>query len=366
VTVNYGSIWDLNGFAEGFTVSALGGGPALTLNSGGSVQTLSGGIVYLPVGGDVVVNPGGFGIPGATLSGNLGLDSGPHHITVGQNLVASGGPQCIISATIGETSGGGSLEKDGPGRLVLTGNNTYSGVTTVAGGWLQVDGSQPGSGVLVNSGGTLRGTGTVGYIQLADGSTVAPGDSPGILNCGLVEGPSSGAATLQIELDGTTPGSGYSQLNAHGLFVSLSGIRLSASLNYASAVGDQFEIVNYGVPNPIIGTFNGLPQNGTLYIGSELFQISYTGGTGNDVVLSRQVTPPPPVLTIQTPTNSVLLSWQTNDPLFALEFSTDLNPTNWLPVTPLPVIIGTNNVVTNSAGGPQKFYRLNRPAIPGN
>jgi hypothetical protein len=37
----------------------------------------------------------------------------------------------------------------------------------------------------------------------------------------------------------------------------------------------------------VVGTFAGLPQSATLLLSNMTFQISYNGGTGNDVVLTR-------------------------------------------------------------------------------
>lgn len=37
----------------------------------------------------------------------------------------------------------------------------------------------------------------------------------------------------------------------------------------------------------IVGTFGRLPQGAVLSINGQAFSISYTGGTGNDVVLTR-------------------------------------------------------------------------------
>ena len=102
-----------------------------------------------------------------------------------------------------------------------------------------------------------------------------------------------------------------------------------------------------------------MPQGKKLYIGKELFQINYTGGSGNDVVLSRLVTPTPPALTIQSvPPVSVRLVWATNDPPFNLRTATNLATPIWTAALPLPVVIGTNNVVTNTTVGPQTLYRL--------
>lgn len=75
----------------------------------------------------------------------------------------------------------GSLIKSGDGELVLTGNNTYRGGTTVDGGRLRVDGALS-SKVTVNATGTLSGTGSVGGLHANPGGTVAPGHSIGTLD----------------------------------------------------------------------------------------------------------------------------------------------------------------------------------------
>jgi autotransporter-associated beta strand protein len=252
------------------------------------------------------------------------------------------------------------IAKNGGGRMRLGGNDTYAGLTSVNSGALQVDGSISQSAVAVNSG-ELKGAGQTGQIFLTSASAaVGPGDSPGILTCGNFDN-GGGSGTLQVELDAPAAGTGYSQLNEQG-GVNLNGMSLKATLGYASATNDQFTIVANDGTDPVVGTFSGLAQNGKLYVGGQLFQITYTGGTGNDVVLERLTTPPPPELTIERlPANSVALLWPTNDPPFSLQTATNLPASNWAPALPLPMVIGTNNVVTNSAGGLQQYYRLSYP-----
>ena len=76
------------------------------------------------------------------------------------------------------------------------------------------------------------------------------------------------------------------------------------------------------------------------------------------MALSRLSTPPPPVLTIQrAPPGAVRLLWATNDPAFSLQTITNLNETSWIAATPLPVVVGINNVVTNSVSNTNQFYR---------
>lgn len=99
----------------------------------------------------------------------------------GNNLSTTFSGVIADNYTCGCTSGPGNLEKEGTGKLILSGTNTYTGSTAVNGGILQVDGSiTASSGVTVNAGGTLSGTGFVGNTTIASGGTFAPGNgAPG-------------------------------------------------------------------------------------------------------------------------------------------------------------------------------------------
>ena len=80
-----------------------------------------------------------------------------------------------------------SLLKTGSGTLILNGDNTYNGATTVAEGTLLVNGHTSGQGsYVVQSGATLGGTGTIGLapganVTFEDGSFLSPGASPGTI-----------------------------------------------------------------------------------------------------------------------------------------------------------------------------------------
>ncbi len=54
----------------------------------------------------------------------------------------------------GNISGNGGVTQMGTGKVVLTGTNTYSGVTAISGGTLQINGASPSTNVLTNAGGT--------------------------------------------------------------------------------------------------------------------------------------------------------------------------------------------------------------------
>ncbi len=249
--------------------------------------------------------------------------------------------------------------KTGAGRLRFAGANFFESGIAVSGGTLQVDGLQSQIAIALNQGSRLQGTGTVGHVTLNGGLIgIAPDASVGTLTCGNFIA-SGGSGTLEIELNSFP--SGYDQISAHGA-VNLTGLALKAFLNFPSALDHQFTVINNDGADAITGAFTGLPQNATLYIGGELFQITYTGGTGNDVLLTRLPTPPRPMLSIERVSPaSVRLVWPTNDPPFRLQSSTNLNPAAWVAVLPPGTVVGTNRVATNAASGAAQFYRLISP-----
>ncbi|HXJ72033.1 MAG TPA: autotransporter-associated beta strand repeat-containing protein, partial [Candidatus Dormibacteraeota bacterium] len=178
----------------------------------------------------------------STLSGFGRVDLGS---TGTGQLVINGSASSTYSGVIFGT--GGDLLKQGIGTFTLTGNNTYSGLTTINAGTLIVNGSQPSSPVLVNaSGATLGGDGTVGNITNISGGVVAPGSSTAILTSSNVTF-SGVSSDFTVELNGTTPGDGYDQLNVRGS-VSLGGSTLHVLPNFspldAPADGSIFTIIN--------------------------------------------------------------------------------------------------------------------------
>src|SRR5262245_34377614 len=151
--------------------------------------------------GGVVNSPSPMSIaPGSTLNLGLGGLAGaivtPAIVNNGQ-IVANFTDTLTLAAAI---SGAGALSKAGPGTLILTGNNTYSGATTINGGTLIVNGSIPNSTLTVDGGGTLRGTGMIGNAII--NGTLSPGNSIGTItvNGNLVM---TAAASYLVEISPT-------------------------------------------------------------------------------------------------------------------------------------------------------------------
>jgi fibronectin-binding autotransporter adhesin len=186
----------------------------------------------------------------------------------------------------GVISGAGALIKTNPGTLLLSSNNTYTGSTTLNGGTLEIDGSQPASPILLSSG-TLTGKGTVGTITSIGGGgpgsiVLDPRGNVNILTCSNVS--LNAATTFTAAINGGGAGV-YNQLNVHGS-VALNNATLAVSLGFTPAVGNSFLIINNDGADAVSGTFNGLSEGSSFTVGTTRFGISYTGGDGNDVVLT--------------------------------------------------------------------------------
>ena len=231
------------------------------------------------LGPQAVISLGGFIETIGSLSGGGWVDVG----TSSGNLIAgANGSSTEYSGRIS-----GHLTKAGAGTLNLSGLNTSSASYTVTGGVLWVNGSHTLADVGVPSGGTLGGTGEVAWIILT-GGTLNPGTSAGRLTCGALGLSATAPSTCVVELNGTTPGSGYDQLKVNGS-ANLSQITLDARLGsgFVPPPGTTFTLIDNDGVDPVVGTFQGLPEGAEFaFLDGQLLRISYRGGSGNDVVLT--------------------------------------------------------------------------------
>jgi autotransporter-associated beta strand protein len=275
------------------------------------------------------------------------------------NISPGTGVTCSFA---GGFSGFGNFNKSGNGVLLLTGTNTHTGATTVTAGTLQVDGEIRGSAITL-TGGRLQGSGKVAHIiPNGAGCLITPGTSPGILTCSNFNAAGTGSGFLLVELAGPAPGTGYDRLDVRGT-VNLTGITLVGALGFASSLSNQFLIIANDGADPVAGTFTGWPQNSLLTFNGEQFRISYSGGDGNDVVLTQVSANSRPRLAIQRlSATNVWLLWPTNNTTgFTLQFSSGPGSSSWGDIPVPAVVIGTNFVVTNALSSQPRFFRLMKP-----
>ncbi len=238
-------------------------------------------------------------------------------LLIGGAVSISGTPTLAVSpgvtmvVTQGITGGAAGLNKDGLGLLKLRGASTFTGMTRVMAGVLELEGSgglssttiQIDAGAslvatnvigtfVVGTGRTLQGHGTfVGGLIIGGGGTLSPGTSAGqvsvIGTLGLADD-----SIFDVELFGLTPGTQYDQLLMNGP-LTIGAALLNVSLFFTPALGSQFHIVTglIGFDPLVHGTFAGLPDGAQFTVGSTLFEIDYQS---TDITLT--VVPEPATL----------------------------------------------------------------------
>ena len=269
VTVAAGSLSLINGAALENTV-------AVTVNAGASL---------IIDNNEIIGSLAGAG--NAVLSGALTLGSNNSSTTLS-----------------GVISGTGSLTKLGTGTLTLSGNNTYSGLTVISGGGLNVTGTlENTSAMTVNSLGVVSGTGSVfavgstNSINFIAGSTLSPGVAgPGLLtiNGNLTMASNS---TLAVDINGTTSGAEHDAVAVNGI-VTVTGVNLVATHGYTSTLGDAYSILTNDGVDAINGNFSGLAEGGTQVAnGNSTVLKAHYGATdggattgGNEFMLVAPVT----------------------------------------------------------------------------
>jgi len=293
-----------NSFATTSNVSVNVGRYVRLFGSGSETiasLTLVGGGVQVDSGNTVIVNGpinSNAAAQASTItgsgSGSIGLGGATRTITV-----ADGPPVQDLVISAGITGAAVGIVKAGPGTMVMSGANQYSGPTLVNAGTLLVNGMTQFSNVTVNNGGNLGGTGTVRQLIAVSGGIVSPGASTGILSANFNSSLGVGS-TLFVQLNGTTAGTQYDRLAVSGT-LALAG-NLSVTVGYAPTVGDTFTIVQS--TGALTGTFAGLSEAAVFCVGSVALRVNYTASTATLTVVADttapDVAPPSALTTTQT------------------------------------------------------------------
>ncbi len=252
------------------------------------------------------------------LNGNGVLNTGyngPGEVTIGslqgakqsRVLLSRPDPLIIGSNNLSTTFAGiiedefdftpGLLKKIGKGSLTFTGPNRYSGGTTVSQGSLIVgtrNGSGTGTGPVQLDGGTIGGAGTIaGALTVGDGGGSSATLQPAVGSKKQVT--LTVQSTLILNSDSAysyTVNTGNGQADgvvASGVTINpRARFALRSKGNQSLTPGTAFTVINNTAATPIAGNFNGLTEGSTILVGGNIYQVSYSGGDGNDVTLTVQ------------------------------------------------------------------------------
>jgi len=267
---------DLNVGVNGTGTLTIDGG---LVSVGGTLSRGSAGTINLNAGGTLQIGTGG-------TAGGLGVSTLVNDGTLVFN-------RSDDSAYSGVVSGSGAVVKQGGGALILSGNNTYSGATTVVAGALVINGSLANSAVTVGNGGMLGGNGSIGgLVTVQSGGVLSPGNSPGLLSAGVLDLLAGSTSLMQIVGDGSggagTAGTGYDSLT----IATSGGLSYGGSLDLEFGNGTAFLDDTFfdlfafsGSP---AGHFGSVFTSGTgLYGGASL---SGTGGIWTTVIGEQRLT----------------------------------------------------------------------------
>jgi hypothetical protein len=137
---------------------------------------------------------------------------------------------------------------------------TQAAGTTTVGGILNA-----GQATFTQTGGTMRGTGTIQLDSSGtytnSGGIVSPGTSPGILT--ITGNYTQGAGgTLATEISGTTPGSGHDRLAVSGT-ANLNGTLAISTPDFTPSAGQTFDVLTAGSRT---GTFSSVTGAGAFSV----------------------------------------------------------------------------------------------------
>jgi len=195
-------------------------------------------------------------------------NTGVYYRTIHVNQ-GTGTDSAKISGVISSTAEHG-LIKDGAGKLIFTGNNTYTGDTVVSEGTLLINGNQSAAtgSTTVNSGATLGGNGTIGGAVIVNaGASLNPGNSPGLLT---INGPLTLAGTTVMEIASGTRGTDFDGVNlGDGQLLTYGGtLTLTMAGAIADGTYDLFSSVTTLTPLTKTGNFSSIAFAGGYYSGT--------------------------------------------------------------------------------------------------
>ena len=252
VTLSASSTLDLNALAIANAITNNGGTLANAASYTGT-QSLTAAASFGALGGTLSVINGGTATLTSAMTGTVSVAAGGQAnlndgASLSQSTLANNGLVTVNQS--GNTTlstaitGSGAFQKLGSGILTVSGNNTYSGATTVSAGGLKVDGSIGSGGLSVAAAAWLMGTGTINGPVTISG-TLSPGASPGVITLGSLVLTDASTTVIDIASAGTR-GSAYDGVS----ILDPSGLTYGGTVSFAfggSAIANDttFDIFSF-------------------------------------------------------------------------------------------------------------------------
>lgn len=164
---------------------------------------------------------------------------------------------------------------------------------------------------------TAENTNVVGAMINIQGNLVLNANNTGITTFTGNTSFQNGRSVEYHINDVITPGTDYDQLQVNGTIdLANATLNLVNGLSGNLPNGTSIMLVTNDGVNPIIGNFNGLPENAVVSFNNQDWNISYTGGDGNDITLTIPLNQPPVAvcqdITVQLDNNGIV-TIQPND-----------------------------------------------------
>ena len=228
---------------------------------------------------------------------NLGSLEGSGLMWIGSNLMRIGtnNASTQFDGEIREKAfaSHGSISKVGTGTLDFSGNNTYTGVTTVEAGTLLINnlqGSGTGTGAVQVLSGTLGGSGFIdGETKIGDGNpgaVLAPGKSASSIGTLTIRSLLTFApqSTYKVQLDSDSRSG--DKVIARGVIIEGGALIEFEDLgNSTLPIGRVFKVIGNRGGAPV-NAFANLPEGAIVNIGANNYQASYYRNGRNDLTLT--------------------------------------------------------------------------------
>jgi LPXTG-motif cell wall-anchored protein len=279
MTNNLAGSWDSIDFQgtafniSGNTVSVANGITSSATNTIDADITLTGDQAFAETGSTQLV-----------VNGNVNING--HTLTITNPNISS-------VKLLGGVSGTGTIVNNAgqsSSTMDFGGTSTYTGSISIPFGMLFLSSSVANStSVSVTGGGELAGTGTIGDLTVdGAGAEAIVGSPSGVITAHNPTFQNGGKLVESFHPNACASLGSSGQLSAIGT-VTLTGGNLQLAGGGNSQPGQVCTLIDNDGSDPVVGTFTGLPEGALVDAGggsSDIFQLSYVGGTGNDVTLT--------------------------------------------------------------------------------